>query len=151
MPLDNFIDGAGAAPGSYSPVGKVSTLKVVSGNTTVDAVRLTVQESMFGVVFSFTVTRLVYDAEGWDAVASSYTAIVQQYGEYAGTTGVIYVPDVNGSGNLVDTLIVTVGTPDGLIGVDVQVPLSPTNLNANFNRVVAAYTAAVAGVVPVAF
>lgn len=149
MPLDNFIGGAGAAPGSYHKVGAVSTLKLVSGSTTVDAVRLTVQEDMFGVVFSFTVPRTLYDGLGWDATASAYTAIVQQYGEYEGTVGVIYVPDTNGSGNLIDTLIVTVGTPDGLVAVDVQVPLSPTNLNTNFNKVVAAYTAAIAGLVAV--
>lgn len=151
MPLDNFIGGAGAAPGSYYPVGKISTLKQVSGATTVDAVRLTVQETMFGVVFSFTVPRTVYDAQGWDTTASQYTAIVQQYGEYEGTIGLNYFPDVNGSGNLVDTLIVTVGTPDGLVQVDVEVPISPTNLNANFNKVVAAYTAAITGVQSVAF
>jgi len=149
MPLDNTYGGAGGAPGSYSPVGKVSTLKIVSGSQTVDAVRLTVQETMFGVVFSFTVTKTVYDANGWDAVASEYTAIVQSLGEFAGTIGIQYVPDVNGSQELIDTLIVTVGTPDGLVALDVQVPLSTVNIAGNYNKVVNAYNAAVAGIVPI--
>ena len=144
MPLDNFIGGAGAAAGTYQKVGAVSSLKIVSGTQTVDAVRLSIQETTYGVVFSFTVTKLVYDAEGWDLVASDYTAIVVQYASYEGTVGVVYVPDVNGSQQIIDTLIVTVGTPDGLVSIDVQVPLSPTNLSTNYNKVVNAYTTAIA-------
>lgn len=149
MPLDNSIDGAGAAPGSYNRVGSVSTLKLVSGNTSVNAVRMTVQETMFGVVFSFTVSQKIYDAEGWQALASQYAAIVQQYGEYEGTIGVQYVPDVNGAQQIIDTLIVTVGTPDGLVSIDVQVPLSETNLSTNYNSVVNAYTTATANLVAI--
>lgn len=147
MPLDNSIDGAGAAPGTYNKIGAVSTLKLVSGNTSINAVRMTVQETMFGVVFSFTVAQSIYEALGWQALASEYAAVVQSYGEYEGTIGLQYVPDVNGSQQIIDTLIVTVGTTDGLVSVDVQVPLTTTNVATNFDKVVNAYTAATANLV----
>lgn len=144
MPLDNSIGGAGAAPGSYQKVGAVSTLKIVSGTQTVDAVRMTVQETMFGVLFSFTVTKAIYDALGWQTLASEYAAVVQSLGEFEGTQGIVYVPDVNAAQQIIDTLIVTVGTPDGLVSIDVQIPLSTTNVSANYDKVVNAYNAAIA-------
>ena len=144
MPLDNAIGGAGAAPGSYVKVGEVSTLKIITGDLTIAAVRMTVRETMFGVTFRFTVAKSVYDALGWQALASEYAAVVQSLGAFEGTTGIIYAPDSNGSGELIDTLIVTVGTPDGLVAIDVQVPLTTTNVATNYDKVVNAYTTAIA-------
>lgn len=148
MPLDNAIGGAGAAPGTVQKVGAVSTLKIVSGTQTIDAVRMTVRETMFGVVFSFTVAKSVYDALGWQTLASEYAAVVQSLGEFEGTIGITYLPDVNGASEIIDTLLVTVGTPDGLVSIDVQVPLTTANVATNYDKVVNAYNTAIANLVP---
>lgn len=148
MPLDNAIDGAGAAPGSYHKVGAVSTMKLISGSKTIDAVRMTVRETVYGVVFSFTVAKSTYDALGWETLASEYAAVVQSLGAFEGTTGIQYVQDTNGSNELQDMLIVTVGTDDGLVAIDVEVPLTTANVNTNYNKVVNAYQTAIANLVP---
>jgi len=139
VPLDNSIGGAGAVPGSWTYGGAVST-SIDEAGTPIPAVQLLVTENIYGVPFRFTVTKTVYDAEGWQALASQYAAIVQSIGAYEGTIGMQYAAEVNASNDLYDALIVTVGTPDGLNAVDVTVPLNIANENANFNRVVAAYT-----------
>lgn len=148
MPLKVDSGGStGATPGSYSKVGAVSTLKIISGNLTVDAVRLTVREDTYGVVFSFTVPKSTYDALGWTTVAGEYAATVQQYGAFVGTTGISYAPDSNGAGELIDTLIVTVGTDDGFVSIDVQVPLTSSLDSSAMGKIQAAYDAAMLNLV----
>lgn len=148
MPLKVDSGGSTGAPvGSYSKVGAVSALKIVSGNLTIDAVRLTVRDDIYGVIFSFTVPRAEYDALGWTTVAGEYAATVQNYGAYVGTTGISYAPDSNGSGELIDTLIVTVGTDDGLVSIDVQVPLTSSLDSSAMGKIQAAYEAAIANLV----
>lgn len=135
-------------PGTYEKVGAVSTLKLVTGTKTVDAVRMTVREKTYGVVFSFTVPKTVYDNLGWQQLASEYAAVVQNYGQFVGTQGILYVQDTNGANELMDRLIVTVGTDDGMVAIDVEVPLDPAQETTGFNKVVAAYDAAIANLVP---
>lgn len=148
MPLKVDSGGStGATPGSYSRVGAVSALKILSGNITVDAVRLTVKDNIYGVIFSFTVPRKEYDALKWTTVAGEYAATVQNYGAYEGTTGISYAPDSNGSGELIDTLIVTVGTDDGLVSIDVQVPLTSSLDSSAMGKIQATYEAAIANLV----
>lgn len=144
MALEPQGSGGVADAGTWQKVGAVSTLKIVSGTQTVNAVRMTVQELTYGVVFSFTVPRTVYDELGWQALAGEYAAKVQAVGSFVGTQGIVYVPDVNGSQALIDTLIVTVGTDDGLVSVDVQIPLETADSPAASAKYVDAYNAAIA-------
>jgi len=139
MPLDNAIGGAGAIPGSWTYGGAISS-SIDDAGQIIQAVQLLVTENIYAVPFRFTVTKTVYDAEGWQTLASQYAAIVQSIGAYEGTIGIQYAQEVNASNNLYDALIVTVGTADGFNAVDVTIPLSIANENANFNKVVAAYT-----------
>lgn len=132
------------AAGDYEKIGAVSTLKIVSGTQTIDAVRMTVRENTYGVVFSFTVARSVYDELGWQTLAGEYASIIVAIGSYVGTQGIQYIQDVNGSQELVDMLIVTVGTDDGLVAVDVELPLATANNSANSAIMIAAYNAAIA-------
>lgn len=136
-----------AAPGSYSKVGAVSTLKQISGSQTVDAVRMTVRDNVYGVVFSFTVPKSQYDSLGWETIAGQYASTVQNYGALDGTQAIQYVQDTNAANELIDTLIVTVGTDDGLVSIDVQVPLTNA-LDSSYSGVIeAAYQAGVANLV----
>lgn len=141
------VGGAAAAPGSYGKVGAVSTVKVLSADTVIKAVRMTVQEKIYGVLFSFTVTQAVYNALGWQALASEYAALIQTIGLLTGTQGIQYSRDVNASNQLVDNLIVTVGTDDLEVAVDVTVPLNVDASGASVAKITAAYDAAIAGLV----
>ena len=105
---------------------------------------MTVQDLVYGVVFSFTVPKSVYDALGWETTAGEYASTVQQIGAYVGTQGIVYVPDTNGANELIDTLIVTVGTDDGLVSVDVQVPLSNALVTSYLGQIQTAYETAMA-------
>lgn len=144
MSLEPIGAGAVADSGTWEKIGAVSTLKIVSGTQTIDAVRMTVRELTYGVTFSFTVARKVYDELGWQALAGEYAAKVEAVGSFAGTQGITYIQDVNGSQELVDELIVTVGTDDGLVSVDVEIPLATADSAASAAKYVNAYNAAVA-------
>lgn len=140
------LQGAGtpADAGTWEKVGVAQTIKIVTPALTVNAVRLTVRELLYSVVFSFTVSQTVYNELGWQALAGEYAAIVQSLGSYEGTQGLQYVEDVNGSNQLEDYIIVTVGDPDLVATVDVKLPLATANNAANSAKMIAAYTAVVA-------
>lgn len=143
------LQGAGtpADAGTWRKIGAISILKYISGDTTIDAVRMKVQDLVYGVVFSFTVARTVYDELGWQALAGEYAAKVQAIGSFVGTQGIQYVPDTNGSGQIVDNLIVTVGTEDGFVSIDVEVPLATSDTPAQAAKYVDAYNAGIANLV----
>lgn len=150
MSLEPVGAGTFADPGTYSKVGAVSTLKIVSGTQTIDAVRMTVVEHTYGVVFSFTVSKLTYDELGWQSVAALYASKVQAIGSYVGTTGMEYFPMSTPGKELVDALIVTLGTPDGLVAIDVEVPLATSDTPAGVALYENAYTTAMAGLTALA-
>ena len=114
------VPGTGGRDWTYQ--GAVSTIQV-NGPDVVDAVTLNVTESAYNIPFRFTVTRKVYDAEGWKALASDYAGVIELVATYDGVFAIVYAQDTNAANDLVDTLIVTVGTDDGLNAIDVQVPL----------------------------
>ena len=139
MPLVLTGGGGGVNPGTYKYLGAVSTIQVLSGNQTIDAVTLTVEDILFGVRYSFTIPRTEYDDEGWKALVPQYELVVQQWAQNEGTIGMQYVPDTNPSGLLGDYMIVTVGTPDGLNAIDVELELTPSNGDAGFAKISAAW------------
>lgn len=147
MSLEPIGAGTFADTGTYSKIGAVSTLKLVSGTQTIDAVRMTVAEHTYGVVFSFTVSKKTYDELGWQSVAALYASKVQAIGAFVGTQGMEYVPQITPGKELVDSLIVTVGTPDGLVAIDVEVPIATSDTPAVAATYVDAYNTAMSGLV----
>lgn len=145
------LQGAGtsADAGTWEKVGVAQTIKIVTPTLTVNAVRLTVRELQYAVVFSFTVSQSVYNELGWQTLASEYASIVQTLGSYEGTQGLQYVEDVNGSNQLEDFIIVTVGDPDLVATVDVKLPLATATNAANSAKMIAAYTAVIANLAAV--
>lgn len=128
------IDGGGnaAAPGSFKVVGQRPTILIQGGSQVVDAMTIDVQELTYGIFFSFTIPRTQWAGDGTQAEADAYTAVVQSIAAYAPVIAVNYAQDVNAAGALIDTLIVTVATPDGLNTANVTVPLSGTAGTAPF-------------------
>lgn len=136
--------GTSADTGTWEKVGVVQTIKIVTPTLTVNAVRMTVREKMYQVVFSFTVSQTTYNELGWKTLAGEYASIVQALGSYEGTQGLQYVEDVNASNQLEDFIIVTVGDPDLVATVDVKLPLATANNAANSAKMIAAYQAVIA-------
>ena len=120
--LPDTSGGAGPA-GSWKYNGAISTIQLTTGSDVVDAVTLSVTETTYNVPFKFTVSAAVYKAEGWKALASDYAGVVELVATYDGVQAIVYAQDTNAANQLIDTLIVTVGTDDGLTAIDVQVHL----------------------------
>lgn len=101
---------------------------------------ITVNDSLYGVIFSFTITRADWLGTGTQLAAQQYATWVQAIGALPSVVGLAYAQDVNSAGLLVDTLIVTVGTPDGLQTAIATVPLATSNSPAAFATIAAAYS-----------
>lgn len=142
MPLeagDALSGGGGAAAGTFKVLGQHETPLIQGANTVVNGMQLTVQELTYGVVFSFTIPLAEWAADGTQYWAELYAGWVQAMGADDDVVGMYYAQDVNASGNLVDTMFVTVGTADGLNTATVPIPLSQLNTPASFGKVHAAY------------
>lgn len=154
MPLDNTLGGAGATPGSYTVVGQQPTILVQGASTVVDAMTITINVTTVQVIASFTVPRSVWLAAGTTAgagaggagtstgvgvLASEYAALIEALALLAPVVAIAYAQDVNAAGLLVDTLNVTIATPDGAQSAIVPVPFNPALETAANNAILAAY------------
>lgn len=154
MPLDNAIDGAGAAPGSYTVLGqKPDTLVQANGNV-IDAETVQGVEKTFGVWFQITVPKASWAAAGTtggagagpvgavtaaEVLIGQYAALIQALGMLEPVVDIQYLQLVNRRGLFTDNLVVTVGTPDGAQEAEVVVPLDPKLENTSNNAVLATY------------
>jgi hypothetical protein len=142
MPLDageGASGGGGAAAGTFKVLGQHETPLIQGANTVVNGMQITVQENTYAVVFSFTIPYAEWQADGTRYWAELYAGWVQAMGADDDVVGMYYAQDVNASGNLIDTMFVTVGTPDGLNTATVQIALANLNTEASFGKVHAAY------------
>lgn len=154
MPLDNSLGGAGATPGSYTVVAQSPTILVQGANSVVDAMTITILVSTVQVQASFTVPRTVWQAAagtvaagaggagvttGVGELASEYAALIEALALLAPVVGIAYAQDVNVAGFLIDTLNVTIATPDGTQSAIVNVPFNPAQETAANNAILAAY------------
>lgn len=139
--------GVSAAPGSYKVVGQRPNILIQSGSHVVDAMTIDVQETLYGIYFAFTIPRTQWASDGTQNEANYYTGLVQSIAAYAPVIAVSYAQDVNAAGALIDTLIVTVATPDGLSTANVTVPMGSLGGTAPFaaiDKAVAILTATAA-------
>ena len=134
-------DGGGgeATSGQFTVLGQAPTILVQGAGTVVDAMTITVNDSLYGVIFSFTITRADWLGTGTQLAAQQYATWVQAIGALPSVVGLGYAQDVNAAGLLIDMLIVTVGTPDGLQTAIATVPLATSNSPAAFAAIAAAY------------
>lgn len=154
MPLDNAIDGAGAAPGSYQVLAQKPDSLVQANGTVIDAETVQAIEKTFGVWFQITVPKASWAAAGTTAggaatnpgglstaevLISQYAALIQALGMLEPVVDIQYLQLVNRRGLFTDNLVVTVGTPDGLNEAQVTVPLDPKVENTSNNAVLATY------------
>ena len=116
--------GALAPPGSYTEIDSRSIIEVYGAGNTRDAVVVTVQDNIYGIIFSFTIDRVTWDEEGFATAGGEYAGVVQSIAGMQEVVGVGYTQEPDPSGLLLDKLIVTIADPTGNFQVDVTVPLS---------------------------
>lgn len=113
MALEKPGGGDSGGSSSYKVLLQRPDVLVQGVNDVVDAVTVTVQDGIYGIVFSFTRSRSSWEGGAVQAAASFYAGMVQAMAGYQHTQGMAYTQDTNASGQLVDQIVVTVGTDDG--------------------------------------
>lgn len=141
MPLDPVggAEGGGAAPGTFRVIGQRPDVIVRSATDVIDAETITVEENLYGVVFSFSIPKAEWKGMGTQGEAALYASWVQAIGAMPEVVGLTYSQDVTRAGLLRDVLVITVGTPDGQHEADLTWPLRTLNSGEAFGAVRAAY------------
>lgn len=106
-------EGGGGISGKYQILYQRPDILVVGVNNVQDAVTVTAQDGEYGIVFSFTRSRQSWEGGAVQAAASFYAGQIQAMAGHPNVVGMTYTQDTNASGNLVDQMVVTVGSPDG--------------------------------------
>jgi hypothetical protein len=107
------VEGGGGIAGSYQIISQRPDLLVVGTNTVQDAVTVTARDKIYGVTFSFTRSTKSWEGGAVQAAASFYAGAIQGLAAHPHVLGMTYTQDVNQSGNLIDSMEITVGTDDG--------------------------------------
>jgi hypothetical protein len=106
-------DGGGGPSASYKILAQRPDILLQGVNRVVDAVTVTAQDGIYGIVFSFTRSTASWEGGAVQAASSFYAGMIQAMAQHPHVQGLAYTQDTNPSGNLVDQMIVTVGTDDG--------------------------------------
>jgi hypothetical protein len=113
MALEPVDGGGGGGGGKYKVLYQKPDILIQGVNNVVDAVTVTAQDKVYGVVFQFTRSRTSWEGGAVEAAASFFASNIQALAEYPHVQGIAYTQDTNASGNIVDQLSITVGTDDG--------------------------------------
>jgi uncharacterized protein YheU (UPF0270 family) len=113
MAMQPVGGGGGGGTGTYEVLYQKPDILVQGVNNVVDAETVTVRDAIYGVIFSFTRSVLSWEGGKVQAAASFFAGNIQALAAYRHVVGISYTQDTSLSGNLIDQLIVTVGSDDG--------------------------------------
>lgn len=103
------------AEGRYNLLGVVNTFRVNQNNTTTALVELTAFSKVYGVTYTWAVTKATYLADGGDVLASEKTAQVEQICAHEHVQAFRTEKEEDRSSLLYNYAVITVGTDDGAI------------------------------------
>src|SRR5690242_13034247 len=126
MALAPVDGGSGGSTGAYHIDNQRDDL-LVNGAIVKDAVTVTAHDTIYGISFSFTRAKDTWEGGAVQAAASFYAGNIQAVAGSPHVIGMVYTQDVNGSGNLIDSMEVHVGTDDGANDVSFVWPLETIN------------------------
>ena len=137
MALEKLDGGGGGAGGGggYKILYQRPDILVVGVNNVQDAVTVTAQDAEYGIVFSFTRSRSSWEGGAVQAAASFYAGNIQALAAYQHVQGIAYTQDTNASGNLIDQLVITVGSDDGNQEASFVWPLEQVDSQAMYAKV----------------
>lgn len=139
MALEKLDGGGGAAAGTFKVLLQKPDILQRGLTDVVDAVTATVQELEYGIVFSFTRSRSSWEGGAVQAAASFFAGNIQALAAYRHVLGIGYTQDTSVSGNLIDQLVITVGTDDGDQEASFVWPLEQIDSQAVYAKVDAVF------------
>lgn len=139
MSLPPLEGDLGGVTGAFKVLSQEPTVLNRGANDVVDAMKITVQDKVYGVVFSFTIPRTEWAGEGTRVAAADYASYVQTIGGHEHVVGLAYAQDTDAATMLYDSLVVIVGTPDGDNTAEVQLDMRQLNTPGAFSKIDATY------------
>lgn len=139
MALEKLDGGSGGGAGTYRVLLQKPDILTRGVNDVVDAVTATVQEMEYGIVFAFTRSRSSWEGGAIQAAASFFAGNIQALAAYRHVLGIGYTQDTSASGNLIDQLVITVGTDDGDQEASFVWPLEQVDSQAVYAKVDAVF------------
>lgn len=127
------------ATGKFHVIAQRPDLLVRSATDVADAMTITAQDDVYGVVFAFTITRAEWLGIGTQVAAADRAIWIQTMAQHEHVAAITYSQDTGTNGNLRDVVVITVATPDGEHTADVTWPLTTLNTPGAFGAVDAAY------------
>lgn len=127
------------APGRYFLRGTVNTFRTNQNNTTTALVELSCYSTLYGVTYTWAVTRATFLADGGDVLASEKTAQVEQICANVHVQGFRTEKEEDRSSLLYNYAVITVGTDDGDIADTVTVRMDQIGLPAAFELIEACW------------
>lgn len=107
------VGGGGGSSGARQILYQRPDILYVSPTIVQDAVTVTVRDLIYGVVFQFTRSKQSWEGGAVETAATFFANNIQALAAYRHVIGIGYTQSDSASGNLIDQLIVTVGSDDG--------------------------------------
>jgi len=123
------------APGRYNLLGVVNTFRVNQNNTTTPLIELSAYSTLYGVTYTWAVTKATYVADGGDVLASEKTAQVEAICADAHVQGFRTEKEEDASGLLYNYAVITVGTDDGAIADSTSVRMDQLGTPGAFQAI----------------
>jgi hypothetical protein len=127
-------EGGGGPSGSYKILYQRPDILVQGVSNVVEAETVTALDGIYGIMFAFTRSTSTWEGGAVEAAASFYAGMIQAMAQHPHVQGLAYTQDTNASGNLIDQMIVTVGTDDGNHEASFIWPLETIGDTGAFNR-----------------
>lgn len=119
----------------YTLVAAAPTSRVAGDNTIQDVVQVTATSSLYGVTYTWFVEPKNWTTDGGPPLIQEKTGDVNAVMEADHVIGFRTVQDQNASRLLVNYAVITVGSQDGSVSDEVQVPMDHLNTPATFGAI----------------
>jgi len=133
--LQKIEPGDVGAPGRYNLLGVVNTFRVNQNNTTTPLVELTAYSIVYGVTYTWAVSKATYVADGGDVLASEKTAQVEAICAAPHVHAPPTEKDEDESDLLYNYAVITVGTDDGAIADSTSVRMDQLGTPGAFQAI----------------
>lgn len=137
MPLQ--LDDSSVESAAYEIVGQQDGLRLLAGNRAEKTRVISARSLSYNVTFTFAITYTDWIEGRTPQLVATKTQQVNTLAAYEHTVDVNTSQDVDAQGNVINELVVTVGTPDGLQTVDVAIRMDSIGLPSAMPRLEAAY------------
>lgn len=140
MALAPVDGGGGTALDAYTLVATRSDYELKGPGNLVPIEEITASSVKYGVTFTFNVTQATFQADGARNLAQEKTAQVNEIGGHDHVVALRGTQDTGTDGNLYNYLVITVGTPDGLITTEIQARMDQIGEPSTFTAINNAWT-----------